>query len=100
MSKGFSLEEALKQKQHYYTELNKKGTAASIKILNENPDIKRKKYEQVSKTKRERKTIKYWVDQGYTHEQTAEQIKKYFTPLHTLQSFIDRHGEKLGTDMY
>lgn len=100
LNKGFSLEEALKQKREHYADLNKKGTAASIKTLTENPDKKRKKYEQVSKTKKERKNIEYWVQQGYTKEQAIIQIKKYIPPSHTLQSFIERHGEEVGKEMY
>ena len=100
LNKGLSLEEALEVKQKHYAELNKKGTAASIKTLSENPDKKKKKYEQVSKTKTERKTIEYWVQRGYTEEQAAKQIKKYDPPSHSLDSFIDRHGETLGKEKY
>lgn len=100
LDKGLSLEEATKCKQNYYAELNKKGTAASIKALLENPDKKRKKYEQVSKTKKERKNIDYWIQQGYTDEQASIQIKQYIPPSHTLESFIERHGEDLGKEKY
>ena len=100
LNKGLSLEEATRYKQQHYAELNKKGTAASTKSLLENPDKKRKKYEQVSKTKTERRNIDYWIHQGYTDEQAASQIKKYVPPSHTLESFIERHGEELGKEKY
>jgi len=100
LNKGLSFEEASKQKQAYYAELNKKGTAASLKMLAENPDIKKKKYEQVSKTKTQRKTIEYWMRQGCTEEQAVKQIKKYSPPSHSLQSFIERHGEEIGKKLH
>jgi very-short-patch-repair endonuclease len=100
LNKGLSLEEALKQKRAYYAELNKKGTTASLKMLAENPDVKKKKYERVSKTKTQRRTIEYWVQQGCTEEQATAQIKKYSPPSHLLQSFIERHGEEIGKKLH
>lgn len=100
LNKGLSFEEASKQKRAHYAELNKKGTAASLKMLAENPDAKKKKYERVSETKTQRRTIEYWVQQGCTEEQAAEQIKKYSPPSHSLQSFIERHGEEIGKKLH
>jgi len=100
LNKGLSFEEASKQKRAHYAELNKKGTAASLKMLAENPDVKKKKYERVSETKTQRRTIEYWVQQGCTEKQAAEQIKKYSPPSHSLQSFIERHGEEIGKKLH
>ena len=100
LNKGLTLEEAQKQKREHYAELNKKGTAASLLALSENLDKKRKKYQNVSQTKQKRKNLDYWIQQGYSINEAINQIKKYIPPSHTLESFIERHGEELGNEKY
>ncbi len=95
-NQGFSVEEAEKIKKEHYEQLNKKGTAASLRVLSENPDKKRKKYQAVSETKAIKKTVEYWTEQGYTEHEAQLQIKKYFPPSHDLNSCIERYGEEEG----
>ncbi len=100
LNKGLTLEEAEKQKKEHYAELSKKGTAASLVALSEDLDKKRKKYQNVSETKQKRRALDYWIQKGYSIEEATKQIKKYVPPSHTLESFIERHGEKVGKEKH
>ncbi len=96
INKGLSEAEAMRAKAEYYSNLNKKGTQASLDTLNANPVLKLSKYRKVSATKNERKKIEYWLNKGLTLEQANEQIKKYVPPVRNVETYISKYGPEEG----
>lgn len=93
INKGLSYDEAVIEKKNHYNKITKLATKAQQELYKNNPEKKRARQEKAKNTMKLRSTVQYWIDQGYTAEQSAERIKKYNNPpRHDLQSYINKYG--------
>ncbi len=95
INKGLSYNEAVSEKKNHYNKISKLATKAQQELYKTNPEKKRARQEKANKTMKLRRTVQYWIDQGYTAKQADERIKNYNNPpKHDLQSYINKYGDE------
>jgi len=95
---GFTLDEAYAKRSEFYKNLNKTATDHNRKMFQIDPDNYRKRYE---KLKGLENSYKYWLDRGFSREESERIIKDIHKDSNqSLSNFIKRYGEEGGLEKF
>lgn len=98
--KGYTLDKAKIQKKEYYKKLSRRARAAQLILYNADPSLKEQHYKKISSIKKERRSIQYWLDKGYSLEDAKKQYTKYIPPSGNIERYISMYGEEEGVLRY
>lgn len=100
IDKGYNVIEAQRQRCTFLSNHARTRSSKRYEKWVRDPSSKTAVYDRINKTKAEKRNIEYWLEQGYSMEDSYTQIAKYIPPKVCRMEFIKKYGEVCGNNRY